>query len=58
MNLVHKVQATEKNQVAKWKTKQSGFSLNDKKSEFSLILEQKFTNTSSKPILIGQVSRN
>ena len=36
----------------------SGFSLNDKKGKFSLILEQSFTNTSSKPILIGEVSRN
>ena len=38
-------------------TKQSGFSLNDK-SKFSLIVEQRFTNTSSKPILIGEVFRN
>ena len=44
------------NQVAKSKTRQSGFSLNDK-SKFSLIVEQRFTNTSSKPILIGEVSR-
>ena len=36
----------------------SGFSLNDKKSKFSLIVEQRFTNTSSKPILIGEVSRH
>ena len=35
-----------------------GFSLNDKKSKFSLIVEHKFTNTSSKTILIGDVSRN
>ena len=46
------------NQVATWKTKESGFSLNDKKSKFSLILEQRFTTTSSKPILIEEVSRN
>ena len=58
MNLVRQVHAAEKNQVAKWKTKPSGFSLKDKKSKFSLILEQRFTNTSSKPILIGEVSRN
>ena len=31
MNLVRKVRAAEKNQVAKWKTKKSGFSLKDKK---------------------------
>ena len=33
MNSVRKVQVAEKNQVAKWKTKQSGFSLNDKKEQ-------------------------
>ena len=32
--------------------------LNGKRSKFSLILEQRFTNTGSKPILIGEVSRN
>ena len=41
------------NQVATWKTSESGFSLNDKKSKFSLIVEQRFTNTSSKPIMMG-----
>ena len=35
------VRANE-NQVAKWKTKESGFSLKDKKSKFSLKLEQRF----------------
>ena len=30
MNLVRKVRAAEKNQVAKWKTKKSAFSLKDK----------------------------
>ena len=33
------------------------FSLNDKKSKVSLIVEQRFTNTSSKPIVIGEVSK-
>ena len=33
------------------------FSLNDKKSRFSLIVEQRFGNTSSKPIMIEEVSR-
>ena len=33
MNLVRKVRAAEKNQVAKWKTKKSGFSLKDKKKQ-------------------------
>ena len=36
----------------------SGFSLNDKKSKFSLIVEQRFRNTSSKPIMMEEVSRN
>ena len=47
----------DKNHVAEWKTKQSGFSLKDKKSKFSLMLEPRFRNTSSKPILMGEVSR-
>ena len=46
------------NQVAKWRAKQSGFSLKDKKSKFSLISEPRFRNTSFKPILIGEVSKN
>ena len=58
MNLVRQVHAAEKNQVATQKMSKSGFSLNDKKSKFLLFLEQRFTNTSSKPILIGEVSRN
>ena len=37
-NLVH---ARNENQVATWKTSESGFSLNDKKSKFSQILEQR-----------------
>ena len=48
----------EKNQVAKWKTKQSGFSLKDKKSKFSLISGPRFRNMNFKPILIGEVFRN
>ena len=48
----------DKNQVATWKTKQSGFSLKDKKSKFSLILQPRFRNTTFKPKLIGEVSKN
>ena len=33
----------------------SGFFLNDKKSKFSLVVEQRFTNTSVKPILCFQI---
>ena len=36
----------------------SGFPLKDKKSKFSLILEPRFINTSFKPILTEEVSRN
>ena len=36
----------------------SGFSWNDKKSKFSLIVEQRFRNTSSKPIMTEEVSKN
>ena len=52
-NLVRSVRAAEKNQVAKWKTKQSGLSFKDQKSKFSLILEPIFRNMNFKPILSG-----
>ena len=58
MNSVRQVQAAGKNQVATQKVSKSGFSLNDKKNKFSLIVEQRFTNTSSKPIMIEEVSKN
>ena len=41
-NFVRDVRAAEKNQVATQKTSESGFSLNDKKNKFSMILEQRF----------------
>ena len=40
------------------KMSKSGFSWNDKKSKFSLIVEQRFRNTSSKPIMTEEVSKN
>ena len=52
------VRVKNESQVAKWKTKESGFSLKDKKSKFSLKLEPRFRNTNIKPILIEDVSRN
>ena len=52
------VRVKNESQVAKWKTKESGFSLKDKKSNFSLKLEPRFRNTNVKPILIEEVSRN
>ena len=50
--------ASQKTQVATQKMSKSGFSLNDKKSKFSLTLEPRFRYTSSKPIMIEEVSRN
>ena len=48
----------QKPQVATQEMSKSEFSLNDKKSKFSLIVEQRFRNTSSKPRMIEEVSRN
>ena len=42
-NSVRQVRAAERNQVATHKTSESGFSLNDKKRKFLLIVEQRFT---------------
>ena len=36
----------------------SGFFLNDEKSKFSLIVEQRFRSTNSKPIMTEEVSKN
>ena len=58
MSLIRYFQTSDKIHVATQKMSKSGFYWNDKKSRFSLTLEQRFTNTSSKPILIGDVSRN
>ena len=58
MNLVRLVQAAEKKQVATQTMSKSGFSLNDKKSKFSLVVGQRSRNTSSRPIMIEEVSRN
>ena len=52
------VRVKNENQVATWKTKESKFSLKDKKSKSSQKLEQRFRNTDFKPILIGEVFRN
>ena len=51
------VRVKNESQVGKWKTKESGLSLKDKKSKLSLKSEPRFKNTSSKPILIEEVSR-
>ena len=44
--------------VATQKLSKSGFFWNDKKSRFSLIVEHRFRNTSSKPIVTEEVSKN
>ena len=46
------------NQFATWKTKESGFSLKDKKSKFSLMSELSSRSTNFKPIPIEDISRN
>ena len=48
----------KENQVATWKTKESGFSLKDKKSKFALKSEPRSRSTTFKPMLIEEVSRN
>ena len=52
------VRAKNESQVAKWKAKESGFSLKDKKSKFSLKSDPRSRNTIFKPILKEEVSRN
>ena len=47
-SLVHKFQTSEKIHVATHKKSKSGFFRNDKKSRFSLILERRLANTSSR----------
>ena len=44
--------------AAAQKMSKSGFSLNDKKSRFSLFVEQRFRNTSSRPIATEEISKN
>ena len=46
------------NQVATWKTSESGFSLKDKKSKFLLKSDLRSRSTNFKPSLIKEVSRN
>ena len=45
------------NQVATWKTSESGFSLKDKKSKFLLKSDLRSRSTNFKPSLIQEVSR-
>ena len=50
MNLDHYSQTAEKIRAAAQKMSKSGFFWNDNKSRLSLIIEQRFKNTSSRPI--------
>ena len=50
------VRVQNENQVAKWKMKESGLSLKDKKSKFSLKLESRSRSTNFRPILTEEVS--
>ena len=52
------VRVKNENQVSTWETKESGFSLKDKKSELSLKSEPRSRSTNFKPILIVEVPRN
>ena len=56
ISLIHEFQTSEKTRVAAQKMSKSGFFWNDKKSRFSLIVEQRFKDTSSKPILTEEIS--
>ena len=58
MSLVRKFQKSEKNQAATQKKSKSGFYWNDKKSRFLLIVEQRFRNSSSRPIMTEEPSQN
>ena len=54
MSLVRQVQERVRTQ----KMSKAGFFWNDKKSKFSLIVEQRFRNTNSRPITTEEASKN
>ena len=56
-SLTHKFQTSKKFRATAQKVSKSGFFWNDKKSRFSLIAEQRFRNTSSRPIVTEEVSK-
>ena len=58
MNLVRKIQASEKTQVETRKMSKSVFFWNDTKSKFSLIIKQRFRNTNSRPIMTEEASKS
>ena len=57
MSLYHSFHSSEKIHVATRKMSKSGFFWNDEKSRFSLIVKQRFKNTSSRPIMTEEVSK-
>ena len=56
--LTHKFQTSDKFRATAQKVSKSGFFWNDKESRFSLIIEQRFKNTSSRPIMTEERSQN
>ena len=57
-SLTHKFQTSEKIRATAQKMSKSGFFWNDKESRFSLTVKQRFKNTSSKPIVTGEVFKS
>ena len=57
-SLVRQFQTSEKIRATAQKMSKSGFFWNDKKSRLSLIIEQRFKNTSSRPIMTEEVSQS
>ena len=58
ISLIHQSQTSGKIHVANQKMSKSGVFWNDKKSRLSLIKEQRFRNTSSRPIMTEGVSKS
>ena len=58
MSLDHSFQTPEKIHVATQIMSKSGFFWNDKKSRFSLVEERRFRNTSSRPNVTEEISKN
>ena len=57
-SLTHKFQPSEKIRVAAQEVSKSGFFWNDETSKHSLIVKQRFKNTSSRPIVTEEVFKS
>ena len=57
-SLTHKFQTSEKIRATARKMSKSGFFWNDKESRFSLIVKQRFENTSSRPTMTEEVFKS